>query len=143
MKNNYPKRIVCIKSDNRWCKFICNSNVSFIHIQNVKLSDKFFYHYTLNLFRIYSNIVDALTIFLFDGQKFFLANTVLRISFEKLLKLLVINYTILKTNRVAHNFHNYFWSNENIDLIYSTDVLMNTIFLIFIMYLVCGCLCTL
>ncbi len=54
-----------------------------INIKKIKLTNAFFYHYTLNLLRIYGTIVDTMTIFLIQSQRFQFANMVLKILLEK------------------------------------------------------------
>lgn len=117
VKINHPKRFFQIEIDNKLCSLTANSQANLIYTLNVKFIDIFCHHYTLNPVKIYTNIVDTMTILLVDSQKLLLANIVLKILLEILFQSLITYYTIFKTNKVIVSSNNYFWSRTNIDLV--------------------------
>lgn len=61
------KKLAYIKNDNNLCNFIANLKANFINILIVRPNYAFIHLFTLNLVKIYRNIIDAITIISFSN----------------------------------------------------------------------------
>ncbi len=99
-------RIAIHLGENNLCSFTANLEADLNYIGNVKLSDVFFYNYTLNPITIFGYIVDVMIILLIINQRFLLAKMIQMILLKKLFQSLVIYNLTLKTNKVVSSSFN-------------------------------------